>query len=80
MTKIKPLKIQHKPKKELVLIYEREKDWYVKCTPEQAEAAHKKINEVRARLQKEIAEEKARGIVHKNVASEDDIIRALEAI
>lgn len=63
-------------KKELVLIYDesKPKDWYVSCTPEQAEAAHKKIDEVRARLKKEIEEEaRFQGKAPEETAEDPDL-------
>lgn len=68
-------------KKELVLLYDesKPKDWYVSCTPEQAEAAHKKINAVRARLKKEIEEEaRAKGKTPEDSGLSDESYAALE--
>ena len=63
-------------KKKLVLLYDesKPKDWYVSCTPEQALAAHKKIDEVRARLKKEIEEEaRAKGKAPEETPEDSDL-------
>jgi len=67
-------------KNKLVLIFDPRfpRDHYVKCTPEQARAAHEAINKQRMKLQKEIDREKENGEIDKKSVSEEEIYDVLE--